>query len=281
MKLFSFNIANFKVDGGAMFGVVPRVIWSRYVKPDDQNLIPLALRSLLIQTEDRLILIDNGIGDKQDEKFYRHLNMYGGVGLEGGINDAGFSRQDITDVILTHLHFDHCGGGIYIDSDGEYAATFPNARYWLSREQWENAMNPNPRESDSFLRENLIPMQELGLLEFIEEEGELVPGIELRIVHGHTPGQIVQIISFGTKTLGCGADVFPMGAHIPVKYNMAYDLEVLKTMEEKERFLNEIHSNGYYVFFQHDTQQECGTVKMGKRGYQIDKSLDLKSFIQS
>jgi len=153
MRLFSFNITNFKVDGGAMFGVVPRIIWSRYVEPDEQNLIPLALRSLLIESDGRLVLIDNGIGDKQDEKFYRHLNMYGGLGLEGGIGSAGFSRHDITDVILTHLHFDHCGGGLILDHDGRYAATFPNARYWVSRMQWENALEPNPREADSFLEE--------------------------------------------------------------------------------------------------------------------------------
>jgi glyoxylase-like metal-dependent hydrolase (beta-lactamase superfamily II) len=281
MKLFSFNIANFKADGGAMFGVVPRLLWSRYVKPDDQNLIPLALRSLLIQTSERLILIDNGIGNKQDEKFLRHLNIFGGLGLEGGLKEAGFSRQDVTDVILTHLHFDHCGGGIYFDNDGQYAATFPNARYWVSRVQWENAMNPNPREADSFLQENLIPMKELGVLSFIEEEGELVPGIELRLVHGHTAAQIIPIIRYEDKTLVFGADLFPMVAHIPVKYNMAYDLEVLKTMKEKEEFLNEIHTKGYGLFFQHDTQHECGTVKLGKRGYMLDKSMNLKSFIQS
>lgn len=264
-----------------MFGVVPRVIWSRYVEPDNQNLIPLALRSLLIQTEDRLILIDNGIGDKQDEKFFRHLNMYGGVGIDGGLREAGFNKQDVTDVILTHLHFDHCGGGIYLENDGKYAATFPNAQYWLTRVQWENAMNPNPREADSFLSENLIPMEDLGLLKFIDEEVELTPGVELRIVHGHTPGQIIPIIRYGGKTLVFGADLFPMAVHIPVKYNMAYDIEVLKTMEEKERFLKEIHSKGYSVFFQHDTQHECGTVKSGKRGYQLDRSFSVEDFIQS
>ena len=281
MRLFSFNINNFKVDGGAMFGVVPRIIWSRYVEPYEQNLIPLALRSLLIETAGRLVLIDNGIGDKQDEKFYRHLKMYGGLGLEGGIGSAGFSRHDITDVILTHLHFDHCGGGIMLDNDGLYAATFPNARYWVSRMQWVNAIEPNPREADSFLTENLLPMKELNLLSFIEEDCELLPGIEMRLVHGHTPGQIIPVIRYGEKTLVFGADLFPMAAHIPVKYNMAYDLEVLKTMEEKERFLDEIHSGGYVIFFQHDTVHECATVKKGKRSYQSDRFMSLQDFIQS
>lgn len=281
MKLFSFNIANFKVDGGAMFGVVPKIIWSRYVTPDDENLIPLALRSLLIQTNDRLILIDNGIGDKQDEKFNRHLNLFGGDGLEAGIAKAGFSMLDITDVVHTHLHFDHCGGGISIDEKGDYYAAFPNAKYWVSKLQWENAMNPNPREADSFLEENLLPMKELGLLNLIEEEGEFVPGIEFRLVHGHTPGQIIPLINYAGKTLVFGADLFPMAAHIPIKYNMAYDLEVLKTMKEKESFLNEIHSKGYTLFFQHDTVNECGTISLGNKGYRMDKSFRLSEFTQS
>lgn len=278
MKLHSFNIANFKVDGGAMFGVVPRIIWKRYIQPDDDNLIPLALRSLLIETGTRLILIDNGIGDKQDEKFYRHLNIYGGVGLEGGIKKSGFDLSDVTDVILTHLHFDHCGGSIRINENGNHAATFPNARYWVSRRQWENAMNPNPREADSFLEENLLPMQKLGVLNLIEEEGEFVPGIELRFVSGHTPGQIIPIIYENGKTLVFGADLFPMAAHIPVKYNMAYDLEVLKTMEEKEKFLKEIVDNDYTLFFQHDTVNECGKVELTKRGYRLRESLGLEDF---
>jgi len=162
--------------------------------------------------------------------------MFGGDGLEGGITKAGFSVSDITDVVLTHLHFDHCGGGIKIDDEGKYEPTFPNAKYWVSKLQWENAMNPNPREADSFLEENLIPMKDLGLLNFVENEGEYIPGIDFRLVHGHTPGQIIPLIKYGDKTLVFGADLFPMAAHIPVKYNMAYDLEVLKTMEEKETF---------------------------------------------
>ena len=280
MKLFSFNIANFKVDGGAMFGVVPRLIWSRYVSPDEQNLIPLALRSLLIETNDRLILIDNGIGSKQDEKFLRHLNIFGGSGLEGGINGSGFSMLDITDVIHTHLiHRDIKPENILIDENNNFQGAFPNAKYWVSRLQWENAMNPNAREADSFLEENLLPIRDLGLLNFIEGEGEFAPGVDLRIVHGHTPGQIIPIIRYHDKTLVFGADLFPMAAHIPIKYNMAYDLEVLKTMKEKELFLDEICSGGYTVFFQHDTKNECGTVKIGKRGYQLDQSFELKSFI--
>lgn len=262
-----------------MFGVVPKIIWSRYVKPDPDNLIPLALRSMIIQTKDRVILIDNGIGDKQDEKFFRHLNMFGGIGLEGGIGKAGFDMEDITDVLLTHLHYDHCGGGIKIDSEGNYIAAFPNARYWVSREQWENAIDPNPREADSFLEENLIPMLELGLISFIEEEGEFLPGIDIRLVYGHTPGQIIPIIRYGNRSIVFGADLFPMSAHIPVKYNMAYDLEVLKSMKEKESLLEEIAANDYTLFFQHDTEHECGSVQLTKKGYRLKESYSLEEFI--
>ena len=165
-----------------------------------------------------------------------------------------------------------------MDAEGKYAATFPNAKYWVSKLQWDNAMDPNPREADSFLEENLIPMKELGLLNLIDEEGEFIPDIEFRLVHGHTPGQIIPIIKFGDKTLVFGADLFPMAAHIPVKYNMAYDLEVLKTMEEKERFLEEITANNYSVFFQHDTVNECGSVQLSKRGYRLKESFSLEEF---
>jgi len=264
-----------------MFGVVPKVIWSRYVKPDENNLIPLALRSLIIETNNRLILIDNGIGDKQDDKFMKHLYLYGGEGLEGGIAKGGYRMEDITDVIMTHLHFDHCGGGIILDESGRYAARFPNADYWVSRRQWENAMNPNLREADSFLEENLLPIRDLGLLKLIEKEGDFAEGVELRMVDGHTPGQLIPLIHFEGRTLLFGADLFPMAAHIPVKYNMAYDLEVIKTMDEKQSFLAEAHNKNYTIFFEHDTINECGTVKLGKRGYVLDESFDLQSFIQS
>lgn len=262
-----------------MFGVVPKVIWSRHVSPDENNLIPLALRSLVIETGSRIILIDNGIGDKQDERFFRHLNMFGGEGLEGGLSKGGYEPGDITDVIMTHLHFDHCGGGIKIDEGGNFSASFPNARYWVSRIQWENAMDPNPREADSFLDENIIPIRDLGLLNLIEKEGPFADGVDLRMVHGHTPGQLIPIIRYKGKTLVFGADLFPMAAHIPVKYNMAYDLEVLRTMEEKESFLKEIYDNKQVVFFEHDTINECGTLKPGKSGYKLDKSFSLDSFI--
>jgi len=279
LKLHSFNIANFKVDGGAMFGIVPKLIWSNYIKADEDNLIPLALRSLLIETDGRIILIDNGIGDKQGKKFLNRLNIFGGEGLEGGLAKGGYSLADITDVILTHLHFDHCGGSISKNSDGKLFPTFPNAKYWVSKTQWENAMSPNPREADSFLSENLLPMQEAGVLMFVEHAGEFCSGVELRMVDGHTPGQIIPLITLGGKTLIFGADLFPTIAHIPVKYNMAYDLEVTKTMEEKAAYLNEFAGTGAVFFFEHDTKSECGLLSKTDRGFRITKSYSLKEWL--
>ena len=261
-----------------MFGVVPRVIWSRYIKPDEDNLIPLSLRSLIIDTGEQVILIDNGIGNKQGKKFLKHLYIYGGIGLETGIQSLGYSVNDITDVILTHLHFDHCGGGVQMPTKGEYTLTFPKAKYWVSRQQWENAMNPNPREADSFLPENLLPMQDLGALRFVEKAGVLYPGIELRLVHGHTPGQLIPIIRQGEKSMLFCADLFPTRAHIPVKYNMAYDLEVLKSMKEKEAFLAEFAHPDCAFFFEHDVDVACGLVHNTIKGYLFDQPVELNSW---
>ena len=279
MKLHSFNIANFRIDGGAMFGVVPKLIWSNHIEADEDNLIPLALRSLVIEIEGRIILIDNGIGNKQGKKFLNRLNIFGGEGLEGGLAKGGYSFSDITDVILTHLHFDHCGGSVSKDPDGKLIPTFPKARYWISRKQWENAINPNPREADSFLSENLLPIQESGVLMFVEHAGEFCSGVDLRLVDGHTPGQIIPIIRLADKTLIFGADLFPTKAHVPVKYNMAYDLEVTKTMEEKTAFLDEFAGTGTAIFFEHDTLHECGLVSKTDKGFKVTSSYSLNEWL--
>ena len=279
MKLHSFNIVNFKVDGGAMFGVVPRLLWSKHIPPDEDNLIPLSLRSLVIETDKRVVLIDNGIGDKQGKKFMNRLNMFGGEGLKEGLARGNYSPDAISDVILTHLHFDHCGGGIRKDTSGAFIPTFPNAKYWVSRIQWENAVNPNPREADSFLQENIIPMKDCGVLNFIEESGIFCEDIELLMVHGHTPGQLLPLIDLGTKKLLFGGDLFPTRAHVPVKYNMAYDLEVLKTMTEKENYLAEIADNPTAIFFEHDVDVECGLVSNTQKGYKITSTFTLKEWL--
>lgn len=262
-----------------MFGVVPKLIWSKYIPADEDNLISLALRSLVIETGDRIILIDNGIGNKQSKKFLRHLNIYGGDGLEEGLNKGGYKTSDITDVILTHLHFDHCGGGIMQTPDGQIIPTFPNAKYWVSKSQWDNATNPNPREADSFLAENLLPMQEFGILNFINDEGNFCSDVDLKLVDGHTPGQIIPIINLGNKSLVFGADLFPTKAHVPVKYNMAYDLEVTKTMEEKTEFLESIADSNTAIFFEHDTINECGLVSRTQKGFQVTTHCSLNHWL--
>lgn len=260
MKLHSFNIVNFKIDGGAMFGVVPKVMWNKVYPADENNLIPLALRSMVIDTGDRVAIIDNGIGEKQSEKFFSHVYKFGGEGLVEGLAKRGYKPEDITDVILTHLHYDHCGGGVKRNPDGSLALTFPKAKYHVSRAHWESAMNPNSREVDSFLPENLLPMRDLGALNLIEKEGELFPGVYLRFFNGHTRGQMLPIISYKGKTIAFVADLFPFRAHLPLPYIMSYDLEPLITLKEKEDFLNESLKGDYIFHYQHDYYSDCSRV---------------------
>ena len=200
MELFSIDISSFKADGGAMFGVVPKSIWSKFYKSDEKNLITMMLRSLVIKTEDRVILIDVGIGDKQHDDYLQFLHIEEHEGLVSGLAKHGIKPEEVTDVILTHLHFDHCGGGITLNWKREPVAVFPEATYWTTERQWENAVNPNPREADSYLSENLLPMQDLGLLDFIEKPGTFCEGVDIRFVNGHTPGQIIPIIHYGETT---------------------------------------------------------------------------------
>jgi len=279
MELFSINISSFKVDGGAMFGVVPKAIWSKFIKADDKNMITLMLRSLVIKTDDRIILIDNGIGDKQTEDYVQYMFIEELDGLVSGLARHGIKPDEVTDVILTHLHFDHCGGGITYNWNHEPVAVFPEATYWTTERQWVNAMNPNPREADAYLPENLLPMQDLGLLDFIEAPGQFCDGVDIQIINGHTPGQIVPIVHYGSKTLVYGADLFPTAGHIPVKYNMAYDMEVVRTMKEKQAFLDKIVENNYVVFFEHDMRYECTTIIKTDKGYKMGTSMTLKEFM--
>jgi glyoxylase-like metal-dependent hydrolase (beta-lactamase superfamily II) len=281
MELFALNISSFKADGGAMFGVVPKSIWSKFYKSDEKNLITLMLRSLVIKTDDRVILIDAGIGDKQSDDYTQFLHIEEYEGLVTGLAARGIKPEEVTDVILTHLHFDHCGGGITYNWKREPVAVFPEATYWVTERQWDNAVNPNPREADSYLPENLLPMQDLGLLDFIEKPGAFCEGVDLRFVNGHTPGQIIPIIHFGSKTLVFGADLIPTHGHIPVKYNMAYDLEVVRTMKEKGEFLDWMVDNNNVLFFQHDINYECATIMRTEKGFRMDQPMTLKEFIES
>ncbi len=267
MKLQLFNISYFKTDGGAMFGVVPKVLWSRVCPSDENNLISLTLRSLIAETDGRVILIDTGWGDKQDEKFFRHVHLHGGEGLVEGLKLRGYKPEDITDVVLTHLHADHCGGGVKKKVHGNgFELTFPDATYHVSRPQWEWAVKNNLREADSFLPENMLPIGESGQLSLIGEDKELFPGFSVRICYGHTPGLMIPYIIYRDRTIVFTGDLIPTMAHLPLIWNMSYDIESLKTIDEKERLLKEALENKYILVFQHDENWECCTLEMTLKG---------------
>src|SRR4030042_1640602 len=267
MKIDLFNIANFKVDGGAMFGVVPKTLWSRVYKPDENNLIVLTLRALIVETNGHVILVDTGWGDKQDEKFFRHVYLHNGEGLPGGLRNRGYKPEDITDVVLTHLHADHCGGGVVKSKTRTgYELTFPDAIYHVSRTQWEWAMKNNPREEDAFLEENILPITQSGRLSLVDEECDLFEGFSGRIYYGHTPGLMIPVIRYHDKTLIYTGDLIPTVAHLPLIWNMGYDIESLKTIDEKGHLLEEVLANGYLLVFQHDESVECCTLEMPPKG---------------
>lgn len=281
MKIYSIHIDNFKIDGGAMFGVVPKVLWKRYYPSDEDNLCIWALRSLLIETGQQKILVDNGYGDKQDEKYFSHVYLEKGTGINEALANYGYSRHDITDMVLTHLHADHCGGGIQYNSDRTgFELTFPNATYWISRKHWESAMNPNKREADAFLSENIMPIFESGQLQFIEEDQTLYPGFDVRIYNGHTIGQIIPFIHLEEKTVVFMADLIPSTAHIPLAWNMSYDVLPLETLKEKESFLKEAVEKDYILFFEHDLYHECCSVKDTPKGVRVDKTFTLEESFQ-
>jgi len=267
MKINLFNIVNFGVDGGAMFGVIPKALWSRVYKADENNLITLALRSIVVETGGHVVLADTGWGDKQDEKFFRHLNLNGGEGLTEGLKKCGYGPKDITDVVMTHLHADHCGGGTVKYSEGTgYALAFPDAIYHVSRVQWEWAVKNNPREEDSFLEENILPILQSGHLNLVDEDCEMFEGFSVRLCFGHTPGLMIPVIRYKKKTLVFAGDLIPTVAHIPLIWNMSYDIESLKTIDEKGRLLEEALENNYILVFQHDEFTECCTLAMTPKG---------------
>ena len=281
MKLYSINTGYFKLDGGAMFGVVPKSIWNHINPSDDNNMCPWALRALLIEDGNRLILIDNGMGDKQDPKFFSHYFLHGDDSLDKSLKKHGFSRDDITDVFLTHLHFDHCGGSIAKEGD-KLVPAFKNADYWSNEQHWEWAVNPNEREKASFLKENILPVKESGRLKFIthplaHEKGwtSYPPGtltslfddnISIRFVDGHTQAMMLPQINYNGKTVVFMADLLPSTGHIPLPYVMSYDMFPLTTLYEKRSFLNEALKNDYILFFEHDPVHECCTLQQTERG---------------
>jgi glyoxylase-like metal-dependent hydrolase (beta-lactamase superfamily II) len=268
---------NFLLDGGATFGVVPKSIWGKLWPANDNNMLSFTCRLLLVEEGDKRILIDTGIGDKQSEKFREHLYLFGDNTLEKSLNNAGFAPTDITDVLLTHLHYDHCGGGVRKNSEGNgFVLTFPNARYWCSQRQWDWAMNPNSREGASFFKENLLPMKESGHLAFIEDQQGFSAAVNLLHVHGHTDGQMIPMIHYKGRCIVFMADFIISAGHIPLPYVAAFDTRPLLSMQEKEAFLKEALDKNYILFFEHALHQEASTVRLTDKGIRADRigSLD-------
>lgn len=268
MRLYPINTGNFKLDGGAMFGVVPKSIWQKLNPPDDNNMCSWAMRCLLVEDGKRLVLIDNGIGDKQSEKFFSHYYLFGSDSLEKSLASHGFAPGDITDVFLSHLHFDHCGGGIKWNSDRtSYEAAFPNAVYWSESSHWKWATEPNAREKASFLKENILPMKELGRLKFADVDGfDLFP---YKIMRGHTDHMMLPVLDYKGRKVVFTADLLPSAGHIPLPYVMGYDTRPLITLEEKEKFLREAADGQYVFFLEHDFVNECCTVEHSERGVKL------------
>lgn len=276
MELITINTGFFKLDGGAMHGVVPKSLWQRYNPSDENNLCNWAMRCLLIDTGARRVLIDNGMGDKQDAKFLSHYHLNGSDTLLASLAKAGYGPEDITDNWLTHLHFDHCGGGIAWNRDHtDFEPLFPYATYHVHRKQWDWAMHPNAREKASFLQENLLPMQECGHLTFMEEPGHLHPGFDMELVFGHTEAMMLPKISHGGKTLLYMADLCPSVAHLRIAWVMGYDIRPLETMKERTRILELAADQGYVLFFEHDEKVECCTLRRTETGVVIDQAFPL------
>ena len=280
MKLIPIETGNLKLDGGAMFGVVPKVLWNKVYPADENNLCNWSMRCLLVIDGDRKILIDNGIGEKQDEKWLKHYYLNGDDTLEKSLTKAGYKSEEITDVILTHMHFDHCGGSVkWNDDKSGYELAFPNATYWTSQQQFDWATKPNRREKASFLKENILPIQESGQLKLIEEEGEYIPNITFKLYDGHTGGQLIPHIKVNGKTVVFMADLMPSAAHIPMPWIMAYDTRPLQTLKDRERFYKEAVENNYILFFEHDIYNEACTLQETEKGVRVKETGDLKEFI--
>jgi len=276
MKIVSIETGGFKLDGGAMFGVVPKSLWSRTNPADENNLCPWSMRSMLVDYGDRKVLIDNGIGDKQSDKFFGHFHLHGEDTLHKSLAKHGYHPDDITDVFLTHLHFDHCGGGVKYNEKGELETVFKNATYWSNEAHWNLALNPNDREKSSFLRENLLPMQESGQLEFIKTDGIFLPGFDVLFADGHTEAQMIPHIEYQDKTIVFAADLLPSVGHIPLPYVMGYDTRPLLTLQEKKIFLETAAQKGHTLFLEHDYFHSCCTVKQTERGVKLDQAFQFE-----
>lgn len=284
MNLYAIDTGFFKLDGGAMFGVVPKSLWGKHHPPDEKNLCTWAMRCLLVETDGHLILVDNGIGDKQDARFFSHYDLHGDDTLDKSLAKYGFSREDITDVFLTHLHFDHCGGSIMRQGDG-FAPAFKNARYWSNKYHWDWATKPNAREKASFLQENILPIQQSGQLKFVDVDRrsdaentyvkELFPGFDVLLVNGHTDAMMIPHIRYKDRTVCYMADLLPSVHHVPLPWVMAYDTRPLLTLDEKAAFLGRAADERFVLFFEHDPLNQCGLLERTEKGVRLAQALPL------
>ncbi|MBX2981552.1 MAG: MBL fold metallo-hydrolase [Flavobacteriales bacterium] len=285
MKLYTIDTGFFKLDGGAMFGVVPKVLWDKVHPADEKNLCSWAMRCLLVETDGHLILIDNGIGDKQTEKFFGHYYLHGDATLVGSLKKHGFTPDDITDVFLTHLHFDHCGGSIKRVGD-KLVPAFKHATYWSNKYHWKWATEPNSREKASFLKENILPIQESGQLKFVDVERKqdtdtpfvksLFPGFDVLMVNGHTDAMMIPHIAYKGHTLIYMADLIPSANHIPIPWVISYDTRPLLSMQEKAPVLDSAADKGSILYFEHDPVTECALVEHTEKGVRLKETLRLE-----
>ncbi len=270
MNLHVIPTGNFKLDGGAMFGVVPKSLWQKVYPADENNMCNLSLRLLLLEDENRKIIIDTGLGDKQDEKFFSYYYLNGDDSLDKSLDTAGIKKEEITDVILTHLHFDHCGGAVETDTkNNRLKTTFPEATYWCSYDQWEWAVKPNHREKASYLKENIMPIQESGQLRLFQDGFNLTSSIRIRLFSGHSNGLAVPFINYRNRVVVFVADIIPTAAHIPLAWICGYDTQPLISLKEKETFLKEAVDNKYILFFEHDLYTSCCTLQQTQKGVRM------------
>ena len=280
MNLHVIDTGHFKLDGGAMFGVVPKALWNRHQPADENNRCTWAMRCLLIEAHGRVILIDTGMGNKQDDKFRSHFEPHGEGDLLASIARAGYTREEITDVVLTHLHFDHCGGAVQKRPNGDLELTFPNAIHWSEENHWKWATDPNPRERASFLKENILPIKESGMLKFVNDDTEIIPELWFAIADGHTHGMLIPHLEIGEETLVFMADLLPSPTHIPLAWVMGYDIDPLQTIREKEAFLAEAAENDFILFYEHDPVIECSRVVHTEKGFRASDMMSLADILR-